>query len=77
MSSQQEQNKAVVTRFNKAFIEQGDMQAFEEIVPEGFVNRSAFSVGISPGREGIKDYIIDVLHKALSDIRVEIKENNA
>jgi predicted ester cyclase len=77
MSSQQEQNKAVVTRFNKAFIEQGDMQAFEEIVPEDFVNRSAFSVGISPGREGIKDYIIDVLHKALSDIRVEIHEQIA
>ena len=77
MSSQLEQNKVVVTRFNKAFIEKGDMQAFEEIVPESFVNRSAFSVGISPGREGIKDYIIDVLHKALSDIRVDIHEQIA
>jgi predicted ester cyclase len=75
--TEQEKNKAIVTRFNKEFIEKGDLQAFEELVPEDFVNRSAFAAGISPGREGVRDYIIDVLHKALSDIRVEIHEQIA
>jgi predicted ester cyclase len=38
----------------------------------GSVNRSAATLNIPAGREGIKDYILDVLHKALADIKVEI-----
>ena len=72
MSTLQERNKAIVTRFNKEFIEKGDVQAFEEIVAANFVNRSAATLNIPAGREGIKDYILDVLHKALVDIKVEI-----
>lgn len=68
----QERNKQTVTRFNKEFIEQGDLQAFEAIVAANFVNSSAATLDIPAGREGIKDYIINVLRKALSDIRVEI-----
>lgn len=75
--TEQEKNKAVVTRFNKEFIEKGDLHTFGELVPEDFVNRSAFAAGISPGREGVRDYIINVLHKALSDISVEIHEQIA
>jgi predicted ester cyclase len=75
--TEQEKNKAVVLRFNKEFIEKGDLQAFEEIVAADFVNRSAFAIGASPGREGVRDYIIEVLHKALSDIKVEIYEQIA
>jgi predicted ester cyclase len=61
-----------VTRFNKEFIGQGNLQAFEEIVALDFVNRSAATLNIPAGREGISDYIINVLHKALKDIKVEI-----
>ena len=68
----QELNKSIVTRFNKEFIERGNMQAFEEIVALDFVNRSAATLNISAGREGIKDYIVGVLHKALADVKVEI-----
>ena len=75
--TEQEKNKAVVLRFNKEFIEKGDLQAFEEIVATDFVNRSAFAIGAAPGREGVRDYIIEVLHKALSDIKVEIYEQFA
>ena len=75
--TEQEKNKAVVIRFNKEFIEKGDLQAFEEIVASDFVNRSAFAIGASPGRDGVRDYIVDVLHKALSDINVEIYEQIA
>lgn len=68
----QEKNKSIVTRFNKEFIEKGDVNAFEEIVAADFVNRSAATLNIPAGRDGIKDYIIDVLHKALKDISVTI-----
>jgi predicted SnoaL-like aldol condensation-catalyzing enzyme len=68
----QERNKQTVTRFNKEFIEQGKLSAFEEIVAADFVNRSAATLNIPAGREGIKDYIIDVLRIALTDIKVEI-----
>jgi predicted SnoaL-like aldol condensation-catalyzing enzyme len=72
MLTLQEKNKQTVTRFNKEFIEKGNLQAFEEIVAEDFVNRSAATLNIPAGRDGIKDYIMDVLRIALTDINVQI-----
>lgn len=72
-----EKNKAVVTRFNKEFIEKGDVQAFEEIVAEDFVNHSAGSIGQPSGRDGVLNFIVHVLHKALKDIQVEIYDQVA
>lgn len=77
MNTLQERNKQVVTRFNKEFIEQGNIEAFEEIVAINFVNRSAATLNIPGGREGIKDYIVDVLRKALTDVKVEIYDQIA
>lgn len=73
----QERNKQVVARFNKEFIEQGNLHAFEEIIAADFVNRSAATLNIPAGREGIKDYVIHVLHKALTNIKVEIYDQIA
>ena len=73
---QQEQNKAVVTRFNKAFIEGGDMQAFHEIVDPSFINRTA-APGVSPGPDGLVEVIMNVYRKAFSDLRIEIYEQVA
>lgn len=36
-----EKNKATVTRFNKEFIESGDINAFNEIVAADFINQTA------------------------------------
>jgi predicted SnoaL-like aldol condensation-catalyzing enzyme len=77
MNTLQEANKLVVKRFNKEFIEQGNLEAFEEIVALDFVNRSAATLNIPAGRDGIKDYIVDVLHKALTDVKVEIYDQIA
>ncbi len=77
MDTQLEKNKAVVLRFNKAFIEQGDVQAFEEIVADNFINHSAASIGQPSGREGVLNFIVNVLRKALQDIRVEIYDQVA
>ncbi|MCS3798592.1 ester cyclase [Niastella sp. OAS944] len=77
MNILQERNKLVVQRFNKEFIEKGNLDAFEEIVALDFVNRSAATLHIPAGREGIKDYIVDVLRKALTDVKVEIYDQIA
>lgn len=77
MNTLQEKNKLVVERFNKEFIGQGNLEVFEEIVALDFVNRSAAILNIPAGREGIKDYIVNVLHKALTDVKVEIYDQIA
>ncbi len=68
-------NKAVVTRFNKAFIEKGDMQAFEEIIDPGFINHTA-APGIEKGPEGMIRVIMG-LRNSFPDITVEIHEQVA
>ena len=73
----QEKNKSIVTRFNKEFIEQGNLHAFEEIIALDFVNRSAATLNIPAGREGIKDYVMNVLHKVLTGIKVDIHDQIA
>lgn len=77
MNTLQEANKLVVKKFNREFIEKGNLEVFEEIVALDFVNRSAATLNIPSGRDGIKDYITDVLHKALTNIKVEIYDQIA
>lgn len=47
-----EQNKATVTRFNKEFIEGGDINAFNEIIAPEFLNQTA-PPGVPKGPEGV------------------------
>jgi predicted SnoaL-like aldol condensation-catalyzing enzyme len=77
MQTQLEKNKAIVTRFNKEFIEQGDVQAFEAIVAPDFINHTAASVNQPSGREGVSNFIMNVLRVAVTDIRVEIYDQVA
>src|SRR4051812_33562153 len=65
-------NKAVVTRFNKAYIEGGDMQAFREIMDSSFVNHTAMP-GMSPGLDGITA-TIDMFRQAFPDLTVTIHD---
>lgn len=77
MSNNEElaRNKAVVTRFNKAYIENGDMQAFGEIMDPAFINHTAMP-GISPGPDGIVA-TINMFRKAFPDLAVDIYEQVA
>jgi predicted ester cyclase len=69
-------NKAVVLRFNREVIEQGDLAAFEEIMAPEFVNRTAIP-GMSPGRDGMLVMLNHVLRPAFTDLRVEIHDQIA
>jgi predicted SnoaL-like aldol condensation-catalyzing enzyme len=77
MSTLQEKNKAVVIRFNKEFLQDGNLDSFEALLAPDFINHSAATLGIPAGREGIADYILQVLHKVMEDITVEILDQVA
>jgi len=69
-------NKAVVIRFNREVIENGDLAAFEEIMAPDFVNRTA-APGVAPGPDGMLFVLNQVLRPAFPDLRVEIHDQIA
>ena len=71
-----EHNKANVVRFNREFIEQGNMNSFKELVANDVINHSAPS-GMPNGPESMIYFIIEVLRKGFPDIQVEILDQIA
>ena len=71
-----EKNKLVVTRFNKAFIEGGDINVFNEIIHPGFINRTA-PPGMPTGPEGVAYFFNHFLKPAFPDLTVEIQRQVA
>ena len=71
MQSTTEQNKKTVARFNKEFIEQGNMQSFNELVADDVINHSA-PPGSSQGADGMIYFLQHVLKPGLPDLTVEI-----
>jgi len=71
-----EQNKAIVTRFNKECIEQGLPESFTELLAENVINHSAPD-GMPNGIESFYHFLNDVLRKGFPDLRVEILEQVA
>jgi predicted SnoaL-like aldol condensation-catalyzing enzyme len=69
-------NKAVVVRFNKDVIEQGDEVAFRELMAPDFVNRSALP-GMPTGPDGMLHTFNKILRPALPDLTVEIHDQVA
>ena len=71
-----EQNKAIVVRFNKEFIEQGNINSFNELISDSVINHSA-PPGSSTGPDGMMYFLQHILRKGFSDIKVEIFEQVA
>jgi len=70
-----EENKAVVLRFNKEIIEQGNYEVFAELMDEAFVNRTALP-NISSGPDGMI-VVFKHLQKGFPDLKVEIYDQIA
>ena len=67
-----EENKAIVTRFNKEFLEGGDIEVLKEIVADDFINHTA--AGEVPNNaEGLKQFV-SMFHKGFSNIHIKIHE---
>lgn len=71
-----EQNKTIVARFNKDFIECGDINAFNEIIDPAFINRTA-PPGVPTGPEGVQYFFNHFLKPAFPDLKVEIERQVA
>jgi len=76
MSPATEQNKSVVTRFNKEFIEEGNLQTFEEIMGKDFINQSA-PAGVPKGPDGVLYFFNQFLKPAFPDLKVVIHDQVA
>jgi predicted ester cyclase len=71
-----EQNKKIVIRFNKEYIEQGNRESFDELVAEDVINHSA-PPGSSKGPDGMIHFLQNVLRTGFPDLSVEILEQVA
>jgi predicted ester cyclase len=76
MESQLEKNKTVVRRFNKEFIEEGNLDSFKELMDEHFINRTAMA-GVNNGPEGMIHVLNNVLRSAFPDMTVTIYDQVA
>lgn len=76
MNTEGEKNKAIVRQFNREAIEQGRLEAFDELIASTFINHTA-PAGMPKGKDGMVQFIIDVLRPAFSDLRVDIYDQIA
>ncbi len=63
-------NKAIVRQFNMEFIQGRNLKAGQELLADGFVNRTA-TPGLSAGKEGVRAFF-EILWRAFPDMTVEI-----
>jgi predicted ester cyclase len=76
METMIENNKAVVRRFNREVIEQGNVDCFNALMDGNFINRSA-PAGMDTGPQGMIWFFNEVLRPAIPDIRVTIHDQVA
>ncbi|MEU3735120.1 ester cyclase [Streptomyces sp. NPDC033538] len=67
MSTEQQNNKAIVAHFNKAFIEGGDMDVYERTMHPEFVNHTP-NPGQSAGPDGAAFFFNEILRPAFPDL---------
>ena len=68
-----EQNKSIVRRVNKEFIEGGNMNTFNEIFAEDFINHTA-PEGAPKNRDGVIYFFNHLLKPAFPDLTVDIHD---
>jgi predicted ester cyclase len=75
-NSQLEKNKEIVRRFNNEVIENGNVEIFEELMDEHFINHSA-PQGADNRKQGMINTFNSVLRPAMPDIQVTILQQIA
>ncbi|MBD0298445.1 MAG: ester cyclase [Bacteroidota bacterium] len=71
-----DQNKELVIRFNKEFIEGGNMNTLNELLAPDFINHTA-PPGVSKGPDGVAYFFNNILKAAFPDLTVEILDQIA
>lgn len=67
-----ESNKQVVIRFNREFLEKGNLGILDEIISDDFINHTA--PGNMPRDINGMIQFVKILHQGFPDLRVEIHE---
>lgn len=70
-----EKNKEIVRRFNKEIIEQGNLDTFNQIMDNDFINRTAPAT--ANGADGMWNTFSNILRPAFPDLTVEIHDQIA
>lgn len=68
--------KAVIRRFNKEVIEQGNRQSFAELISDDFINHAA-PKGAPNGAQSMWNTFENILRPALTGLKVEIADQIA
>jgi steroid delta-isomerase-like uncharacterized protein len=76
MNSTTEQNKAIVVRFNKEVIEQGNMESFNQFVADDMFNHAA-PPGMPTGPDGMIYFFQEILKKGFPDLQVKVLDQIA
>jgi len=71
MSTTTEQNKAVVLRFNKECIEQGNLDSFKELLSPDVINHAA-PAGAPNGFSSFTHFLNEVLRKGFPGLQVQV-----
>ena len=66
-------NKAIVRRFNKEFIQEGNMDSFNELISPDFINRTA-PPGAPVGPEGVVYFFNHLLKPSFTNFTVQIHD---
>lgn len=71
-----EKNKEIVLRFNREVIEQGNVDAFYELVSPNVINHAA-PEDTPNGPESMRHFILQILRVGFPDVKVEIMDQVA
>ena len=74
--SLQEENKAVVVRYNHEVIAQGNVDTLQELLAPSFINHSA-PAGMDNGPGGMAYTFFQLLRPAFADLQVEVYDQVA
>ena len=64
-----EKNKALINHYNNEFIVKGNIEVFNEVIGDDFVNHTA-APGASTGGEGVLYFFNEILRPSFSDLQV-------
>lgn len=76
MSTQTEDNKAIVRRYNHEGIAQGNVDTLNELLAPDFINRTAPD-GMDAGPGGMHYFFLQILKPAFTNLHVEIYDQLA
>ena len=71
MNTTTEKNKAIVARFNKEVIEEGNMDSFNQLVADDMFNHAA-PPGMPTGPDGMVYFFKEILKAGFPDLKVKI-----